>query len=273
MPLSIEGISTPIEALIFDMDGVLWKDNTPIGNPAAFFPVLQEHHIQYGFITNNGTKTIASYQQKLARFGIPCEDKFILNSGLGIAYQLKELFPSGGNIYIVGEQGLIDTLAAHGFFHHDEPVENTVAVVVSFDHNINFQKINYAARLIRDQGVFFYCTNTDSTFPTPEGLIPGAGTMVAAVATASGKEPVLVGKPQPYLLTLMLERMQLHPHQVLVIGDRLETDILGGIYAGCPTMLVLSGVSTRAMIDEVDIHPTIVHKDIYDLLGYFSYDN
>lgn len=268
MPLSIPVISSPIEAMIFDMDGVLWKSETPIGDLSAFFQSLDQHGIRYGFITNNATKTLATYQQKLQKFGVRVDKASIMNSGQATGFLLQQHFPNGGPIYVVGEQGLIDTLASMGFPHQDDPNLVPVAVVAGLDRGINYQKISQAATYIRDYGVPFYGTNADKTFPTPHGQVPGSGTIVTAVATASGKEAIMAGKPEPLLFTRMLEHLNTQPANTLVIGDRLETDILGGINAGCPTLLVLSGIAAKKDTDLLNIHPTLILDEIHDLLKY-----
>jgi 4-nitrophenyl phosphatase len=265
MAVKIKGIESEIQAMLFDMDGVIWKSNTPTGNLEAFFNALTTHQVTYGFITNNGTKTIDTVQKRLHDFGVPCEKELILNSAIATAALLSERFPDGGNVYIVGEAGLVDTLEKTGFHHQENPGEDTIAVIAGLDHGVNYTKLSHAAQLIR-RGVPFYGSNGDKTFPTPQGQVPGAGTILAAITAASDVEPIIAGKPEPFLFNLMLDLMNIKPENALVIGDRLETDILGGINAGCPTLLVLSGVSTRENINELDIHPDIIYDDIFDLL-------
>jgi 4-nitrophenyl phosphatase len=267
MAIVIDGYPNEIQALLFDMDGVLWKEETPIGDLAAFFSALRARHLLYGFITNNGSKSILTYQKKLMDFGVPCDLKFILNSGEATAFLLEQRFPDGGPVYIVGESGLIDTLAAHGFMHSDDPNTLVLAVVVGLDRAFNYEKIRRAADYIRS-GIPFYGTNGDKTLPYPNGEVPGAGCMLAAIEAASGVTPLIAGKPEPLLFEMMLSRMGVAAQNALVIGDRLETDILGGIHAGCPTLLVLSGISTLPSIDQMDIHPSLVLQDIHELLGY-----
>jgi 4-nitrophenyl phosphatase len=268
MTLKINGISANIQALLFDMDGVIWKEDSPIGNLDFFFTTLRRHALPYGFITNNSSKSIQMVQQKLKKFGVPCKLNVILNSGEATAHLLERRFPAGGPIYVVGEAGLIETLSTYNFVHTNNPDTSVLAVVVGLDRQIDYNKIANAAQHIRN-GTPFYGTNGDKTLPTPDGEIPGAGCLLAAIEAASGVSPILVGKPEPLLFEMMLSRLGVNPQNTLVIGDRLETDILGGINAGCQTVLVLSGISTLSSIDQMDIHPSLVLKDIHELLGYF----
>jgi len=266
MSITIDGISSQIDALIFDMDGVLWKEDSPLGDLQGFFASLRQFKIPCAFITNNSTRQIMTYQEKLQKFGVPCDLNFILNSGEATAYLLKERYPSGGLVHVVGESGLLRVLAAHGFSHSIDTNANILAVVVGLDRTFDYEKMRLASDFIR-KGIPFYGTNGDKTLPSPYGQIPGAGCLINAIETASGVAPIMVGKPEPILFNLMLTRLQVAPQNTLIIGDRLETDILGGIKAGCPTLLVLSGISTLSSIDQMDIHPSLVLQDIHELLG------
>jgi 4-nitrophenyl phosphatase len=139
------------------------------------------------------------------------------------------------------------------------------AIVMGMDRSINFQKAAEAALLVQ-KGIPFYATNPDKTFPTPHGLVPGAGAWISVITTATNIEPIVAGKPFPFLMDLSLERLGTKKEETLVIGDRLDTDIAGGQAVGCPTALVLSGVSTREQAEEW--HPGIdfVAEDLSSLM-------
>jgi 4-nitrophenyl phosphatase len=145
---------------------------------------------------------------------------------------------------MIGEDGIRMALLERGF--EILSVENAPmaeAVVMGIDRNVNFQKLCEATLLVR-RGVPFYATNPDKTFPTPRGQIPGAGAWYSIVVTASDVQPIVAGKPYPFLMELALEKLGTKKEETLVVGDRLETDIAAGQAMGCPTALVLSGVST-----------------------------
>ena len=131
---------------------------------------------------------------------------------------------------------------------------------------INYEKLTTATLLIRS-GLPFYATNPDKTFPTPQGLVPGAGAIIAAVQAATDIEPIIAGKPQPTMLQVALERLETPALQTLAVGDRLETDILGGVNAGCRTALVLSGVATLDDLAHFDPKPDLVARDLAQVLG------
>jgi 4-nitrophenyl phosphatase len=235
-----------IRALILDMDGVLWRADESIGDLPAIFRQIESRGLRVAFATNNGTRTAAMYVERLAGFGVRVEPWQVVTSAMAAAHLLGKRFPGGGPVFAIGEAGVMDALRSEGFT--PLPVEDAPAaqaVLAGIDRKINFEKMREAALLIR-AGKPFYATNPDKTFPTPRGEIPGAGAWVSVLVTASGVEPIFAGKPFPYLLELALERLGTRKDETLVVGDRLETDIQGGQALGCPTALVLSGVSTAA---------------------------
>lgn len=229
------------------MDGVLWRESEAIGDLAEVFRQIDRLELDYVLATNNATKTPRKYVEKLAGFGAQVPEEKIVNSSMAVAYLLKKRFPTGGKVYVVGETGLSEALESSGFRLADE---DCVAVIASMDRFISFEKLRRATLLIRS-GVPFYATNPDRTYPTPEGLIPGAGAIIGSLEISTDVKPIIAGKPNPTLYEFALERLGTSPAETLVVGDRLETDILGGQKLGCPTALVLSGIATR---EEADAH-------------------
>jgi len=234
-----------IKALILDMDGVIWKADTPIGDLPAIFERIRGRGLKFAFATNNGTLTPEQYVERLAEFGIHVDPWQVVTSSLGVAHLLSQKFPAGGPVFAIGEEGVLDALRSKGFISLSvEDAEDAQAVIMGIDHHINFDKMIEAALLVR-HGVPFFATNPDKTFPTPRGEIPGAGAWISVIITATGVEPIYAGKPFPYLIDLARERLGTGKTESLIVGDRLETDIAGGQVAGCPVALVLSGVSSR----------------------------
>jgi 4-nitrophenyl phosphatase len=234
-----------IRSFILDMDGVLWKADAPIGDLPTTFKRLHERGIKVAFATNNGTLTPEQYVDRLAKLGVKIEPWQVVTSALGVANLLTQKFPSRVPIFVIGGVGVKVALRECGFeLLSTESAKSAKAVVMGIDPEINFEKMSEAALLVRN-GVPFYATNPDKTFPTPRGQIPGAGAWISVITTATGVEPLFAGKPAPYLFELARARLGTTTPQTLVVGDRLETDIAGGQAAGMPTALVLSGVSTR----------------------------
>ncbi len=259
-------IPSNIKALILDMDGVVWKGDAPIGDLAATFKRIRERGLKFVFATNNGTKTPAEYQEKLRGLGVEIDSSQVVTSALGIAFMLAAKYPRGTKIFMIGEDGIRVALEEKGF--EILSVENAPAaqvVVMGIDRGINFQKVTEATLLVR-AGIPFYTTNTDRTFPTPRGEIPGSGSWLAVITSATGVEPIVAGKPFPYLMELSLERLGTTKADTLVVGDRLETDIAAGQSMGCPTAFVLSGVSTKAEADAWKPAPDLIAENLSELV-------
>lgn len=257
-------IPAHIKALILDMDGVLWKGDAPIGDLPATFKRIRERGLKFVFATNNGTKTPEDYCEKLAELGVEVDAAQVVTSALGIAFMLSQRHPRGMKVFMIGEDGIRVALEGKGFqVVGVEDAQQAEAVVMGIDRGVNFQKVAEATLLVR-AGIPFYTTNTDRTFPTPRGEIPGSGAWVSVVATATGVEPIVAGKPFPYLMELALERLGTAKEETLVVGDRLETDVAAGQAVGCPTALVLSGVSKRE--EAQGWNPTVIAESLWKLV-------
>jgi 4-nitrophenyl phosphatase len=255
-------IPTNIKALILDMDGVIWKADAPIGDLPAIFKRIRERGLKFVFATNNGTKTPQEYQKKLADLGVEIDSAQMVTSAMGVAFMLSRKFPKGTKIFMIGEEGIRVALEEMGFeLLSVENAAQAQVFVMGIDRSVNFQKMMEATLLVR-AGIPFYATNTDKTFPTPRGEIPGAGAWISVITTATGVEPIVAGKPFPYLMELSLEKLGTTKEETLVVGDRLETDIAAGQGMGCPTALVLSGVSKRS---EADTWTPAIHLIANDL--------
>jgi 4-nitrophenyl phosphatase len=250
------------------MDGVLWKDDDPIGNLPGIFQRIQRRDLQVVLATNNATKTVDEYLGKLLSFGVMLEPWQIVTSSEATAHILAKRFPLSGPVFVVGENGIVSALHQKGFTPITDPDDETwpVAVVSSFDRQVTFQKLRRATLHIR-AGVPFYGTNGDRTFPTPAGLVPGAGSILAALEAATDVKPVVIGKPSAFMLEISAERMMLTKDEILVVGDRLETDIAGGQFMGTHTALVLSGVTTLDQANTWTPRPDLIAKDLSSLLG------
>jgi 4-nitrophenyl phosphatase len=204
---------------------------------------------------------VAEYQtviDRLTGYGIPCEPWQLVQSSMATVFLLQKQFPQGGPVYIIGEIGLINTLAKSGFYYSEK---DPLAVVVSMDREINYTKIAKAMNFIRS-GKPFFATNPDRTFPTPEGLIPGGGAIIAAVQACSEVAPVIAGKPYAPIYQLALDRLKTQPKETLAIGDRLDTDILGGNNARLRTAFVLTGVNTPNDLENFIPKPDLVATDL-----------
>lgn len=259
-------ITQKIRALVLDMDGVLWRDTEAIGDLPAIFEKISKLGLKVTFATNNATKDEAQYIEKLVSFGLHVTPEQIVNSSIATAMMLIEEYPNGGPVFLIGESGLKNILARFGFYPSSE---DPLCVVVGMDRTVTYEKMSKAALLI-GKGTPFYATNPDKSFPTPEGQTIGTGAILAAIAAATGVEPKIGGKPYPEMMTIAMERMKVSSEETLVVGDRYETDILGGVNANCVTALVLSGVTPAEMLPELNPKPNYVFSDLTELVDMLA---
>jgi 4-nitrophenyl phosphatase len=260
-------LPSQIKALIIDMDGVVWKGDSPIGDLAAIFKRIRERELKFVFATNNSTRTSEQYVERLAGFGVDVEPWQVITSSQAAAHAVAQKFPRGTKVFIVGEDGVRGALEEKGFeIVSVEDATQAQVVVMGIDRGVNFQKISEATLLVRS-GVPFYVTNTDKTFPTPRGEIPGAGSWVSVITTATNVQPIVAGKPFPFLMELSLEKLGVKKEEALVVGDRLETDIAAGQGVGCPTALVLSGISTREEAEQWNPKIDVIADDLATLVS------
>lgn len=255
-------LAQKINSIILDMDGVLWRSNEPIGNLEKIFSLIRDIDLKFILATNNSTKTIEQYQEKLLGFNVVIEAESIITSGEATSLYLANLHPNGGRVFTIGEQGLKSTLERYNFVQDSV---DPVAVIVGMDQQLTYDKLRTATLLIRS-GTPFINTNPDKTFPVPEGLVPGAGSISAAIEAATDISPTIIGKPYPVMYQSALDRMLTSCSETLIVGDRLETDISGGQSLGCGTAVVLSGVATPEQINNWAPSPDFVEKDLYYLL-------
>jgi 4-nitrophenyl phosphatase len=198
----------------------------------------------------------------LSSFGVIAEPWQVINSATAVIYYLCRKFPNGGPVYIIGEQGVIEACNENGFYQSDS---NVLAVIASMDRNLTYEKLKTATLFLR-AGVPLIGTNPDLTFPTPVGLVPGAGSILAALTAASDVTPIIVGKPEPVMYQVALERLNIPADHALVVGDRPETDIAGAQHIGCRTALVLSGVTNAKQASAWQPPPDIIAVDLETII-------
>ncbi len=254
-----------IKGLIIDMDGVLWRDTEPIGDLPAIFNEIKAQGLSAILATNNATRTVNEYHQKLQHFGVHLEDWQVITAAQGTGIYLHERYPEGCRVFVVGQPSLIQTLRSYGLTIVDDPNEQVDVVIASIDVDLTYEKIKNAELLIRS-GCEFIGTNPDVTYPTPYGLYPGSGTIIGAIEIASGKKATMIGKPEPLLYQLALKRLSVLPEETLAVGDRLETDIAGAKAAGIRSAFVLTGASTLEQAKHFSPAPDIIITSLTDLI-------
>jgi 4-nitrophenyl phosphatase len=253
-----------MRAAVIDMDGVLWAGNQPMPGLVAFFDAMRRRLIRFVLATNNASQTPEQYIAKLARMGVTVTPDEIFTSALATALLLRERSPQGTQVFAIGEDGLVRALTDCGFTLGGLYQNGADYVVVGMDRGLSWDKLATATINIR-AGATFVGTNPDLTLPTEHGITHGNGAILAALQAATGVRPLVVGKPEPTMYQQAMRRLGSDPALTVGIGDRLETDILGAVRAGLPSVLVLSGVSRREDLEKVDYRPTWVLEDIREI--------
>lgn len=266
-----------IKLAILDIDGVVIKGRTPIPGAIEGIRLLKENNVIVVYLTNNSTRPRKRIVELLEGIGIEVSIFDIFTSSYLTALYLDKEANKSDRIFIVGEEGIVWELERMGFqnlfWSNYEPPINYV--IVGMDKHFNFQKLTYAQQAILS-GAKFIATNTDPTFPTENGLIPGGGSIVKAVETATKKQPIIIGKPEIVGLRLILNKFDISdPKEALLIGDRIETDLIAGKRLGCKTGIVFSGVTNKKELEGLEdtMKPDYYGENLLELLGGENYDN
>lgn len=253
-----------IAGLILDADGVLFNGDEEIGDLEKAFKLIRESGLQVTVATNSTTRDSIYYVERLASYGANLEANHVVTSAVITADYLHQMFPQGAPIYAIGEKALIDALLTAGFYSVEQT--DVVSVVVGLDRYLTYEKLKKAAVLIRN-GARFIAANRDLTIKNHEGLIPAAGAIVAALEAATGIAATVMGKPQTSMYNHALSVMGLEPHQVLVVGDQLTTDIACAQTLGCQSALVFSGVTDRKSAESWEPSVNIIANDLNEVLN------
>ncbi len=250
-----------IRALVIDADGVLWRGNHGLPGVAEFFDFLRVHQIKFVIATNNSAHPASDVVDRLARLGAKINESNVLTSAQATALYLPRVAPNAKRVHVLGGRGLSDALTKAGYNVVEQDAD---VVAVGIDVDLTYQKLKVASREIM-RGAKFIGTNADKTFPAADGIVPGAGAILAALETVTGVAPIVVGKPERIMFDLAIEKMNMAREHAATLGDRLETDILGGQRAGLKSILVMTGVTTPAILTQSSIRPDAVFDDLIAL--------
>lgn len=255
---------------VFDLDGVLYLGDTAIPHAAEAVRRLQASGAPVYFLTNNSGRTRADYCHKLAQVnGLDIAESQVFTSAYATALYLKAQGAAGRTVFVVGEAGLAAELEAVGGLRavrvpDSVPSAEIDYVVVGIDRQFTYDKLRFAHAAIVRGHAQFIATNRDSTFPMETGEVPGGGSLVAALATATAREPLTIGKPETHAYEAILQAANVPAAQSVMVGDRLDTDIAVGNRAGAQTVLVLTGVTPAAQA-RAAVSPFIPDRIIGDL--------
>lgn len=258
-----------IRYLIMDMDGVLYRGNTALPGAREFLPWLDRRRIPYLMLTNNSFRTPGGWSDKMAALDMPVAPDRIMTAAQATGAYLRHAAPQGARVYIIGGRGLEEAVlgTGDGLFTPDD--RHPDFVLVGLDPSFTYDKLKRACLAIR-AGARFIASNPDLTYPAEDGLLPGAGSLVAAVQACTDVKPLVIGKPERAAFDLALERLGADPAATAMLGDRMDTDILGGIRAGLTTIMVLTGTSTEAELAASPYRPDYVFAGLPELMAGFE---
>ena len=247
---------------LMDMDGVLIHEDHLVPGADKFLDELRTNDTPFMVLTNNSIRTPRDLQARLQHTGLDIPEKSIWTSALATATFLANQRP-GGSAYVVGESGLTTALHDIGYVLTDSDPDY---VVLGETRTYSFEAITTAIRLV-ERGARFIATNPDATGPSRDGSLPATGSVAALITRATGREPYYVGKPNPLMMRSALRSIGAHSETTVMIGDRMDTDVVSGLEAGLRTILVLTGISTAKSVEKFPYRPTMVLDSVADLIG------
>ncbi len=251
----------PIQCWLTDMDGVLVHEEKALPGAADFLDRLVEKQRRFLVLTNNSIFTPRDLAARLARTGLHVPEESIWTSALATADFLATQLPNG-SAYVIGEAGMTTALHEVGYTLTDTDPDY---VVLGETRTYSFEAITRAVRLIGN-GARFIATNPDVTGPSPEGPLPATGSVAAMITRATGAEPYFVGKPNPMMFRSAMNRIEAHSESTIMVGDRMDTDVVAGIEAGLETVLVLSGSTAAADVSRFPFRPSRILDSIADVI-------
>jgi arabinose operon protein AraL len=272
-------LTGPVNAVIFDLDGTVYLGEAALPGAVDGIAQLRRQGKQILFVSNKPLEPRDAYARKLTRLGIPAAPADVITSGYVLGYHLAQTQPDL-RLYVVGESSLVEELRQHGLkvapeFSEQDPMsvinpDGIDAVVIAFDRTLDYRKLNTAYQALIG-GARFFATNADRACPMPGGGIPDAGGTIAALEHMTGRNlELLAGKPSSLIIDVALQRLALPAAQVMMVGDRLETDIFMGQQAGMVTAVTLTGVSRREDVAKMTIPPDFVVENIGELPGILA---
>jgi len=257
----IEGIKSK-KAFISDMDGVIYHGNRLLPGVPEFVDWLKRENKKFLFLTNSSERTPKELQEKMRRLGIDVEADVFYTSALAAANFLASQKPRG-TAYIIGEAGLISAMYDAGYTMNNV---NPDYVVIGDTRSYNYEKIELAVNLVL-KGAKLIGTNSDVTGPVEDGIVPATRALMAPIELSTGRSAYYVGKPNPLMMRIALKKIGCTREETIIIGDRMDTDIVAGIESEIDTLLVLSGITTLKAADKFPYRPHYILEGVNELVG------
>lgn len=255
-----------IRLFLFDMDGTLYLGNRLFDFTPALLDGIRARGGRYLFMTNNSSKSVVDYVKKLAALGIDATEADFITSSQATAYYLKQHHPDA-TLYVCGTRSLIAELQKEGFTV-TTALEEVDVIVMGFDTELTFQKLEDVCRLLLARDLPYIATNPDYVCPTEFGSVPDCGSVCDMIFNATKKRPLVIGKPTALMPTLAMQMTGCGKHETAVIGDRIYTDVKCGIAAGVMSILVMSGETDNAILEAGDVKPDLVLGDAGEIMEY-----
>ncbi len=250
------------KGFICDMDGVIYHGNQLLPGVKEFVDWLHREDKEFLFLTNSSERSPKELRQKLARMGLEVDEDHFYTGALATARFIHSQSP-GCSAYVIGAAGLVGALYEAGITIDDVDPDY---VIVGETNNYRYENIVHAVKLVR-QGARLVATNSDITGPVEGGIVPACRALVAPIELATGKQAYFVGKPNPLMMRTGLKMLGVHSAEAVMIGDRMDTDVIAGIETGLETVLVLSGVTAREDIDQFAYRPGYILDGVGDIPG------
>ncbi len=248
------------KSYLIDMDGVLVRGSQPVPGANEFIQRLRAAERKFLVLTNNPLYTPRDLTARLERIGLQIPPEAIYTSALATAQFLQSQLPNG-TAYVIGDVGLTTALYDVGYIITDHAPDY---VVVGETTSLSYERLTYAVRFV-SAGARFVATNPDVSGPGDGGMVPACGAIAALIAAATGVRPYFVGKPNPLMMRTALRTLGAHSEESVMIGDRMDTDIIGGTESGLDTILVLTGVTRREEVERFPYRPTLVVESVAEI--------
>ncbi len=253
-----------IKLFLFDMDGTLYLGNRLFDFTCELLETIKKQGKKYLFMTNNSSKSVTDYIKKLEKLGIKSEYNDFITSSQATAYYLRNNYPNA-RLYVCGTESLKEELRKEGFLI-TESTEDTECIVMGYDTELTYQKLYDVCYMLTIKELPFIATNPDYVCPTEFGFVPDCGSVCDMVFNATGKRPIVIGKPDALMAKLAMQKEKVSPCETAVVGDRIYTDIKSGINAGCVTILVMSGETTYKILESSNEKPQMVLNSAKEIL-------
>ena len=255
-----------IRLWLFDMDGTLYLGERLFDFTKPLLTAIRESGGAYRYLTNNSSRSVLDYVKKMTRLGVPAEAGEFVTSAQATAWYLHR-HHEGKRLYVCGTRSLQEELRGEGFPVVNDDPDSAECIVMGYDTELSYQKLLDVSRLLTERPEMPYiATNPDLVCPTEFGFVPDCGSVCGMIRTATGRSPVVIGKPEPLMVQMAMAQLGVTPEQTAVVGDRIYTDVKSGLNAGCAGVLVMSGETTPEILAESADRPDLVLRDAGEIL-------